>query len=294
VLDLIFIPLLLVYFSILTCLFLYGANFLHLTFVAFRHRRARPRAVVPEEWPTVCVQLPLYNEMYVARRLIAAAAAFDYPQNRLQIQVLDDSTDETREVINQAVSYWRARGVNIEVVRRAVRTGFKAGALAHGLARTEAEYIAIFDADFVPTRGFLRSACPYLVADPGLAFVQTRWGHTNRGHSLLTWLQALSIDGHFGVEQYARWKSGYFFNFNGTAGIWRREALLDAGGWHLETLTEDLDISYRAFLKGWRAVYVRDIESPAELPVSFDAYRRQQHRWARGSLECAIKHIPAL
>jgi cellulose synthase/poly-beta-1,6-N-acetylglucosamine synthase-like glycosyltransferase len=226
--------------------------------------------------------------------LIDAAANFDYPRERLEIQVLDDSTDETRIVVDRAVEQWRARGLNIVALRRPDRAGFKAGALAFGTENTDAEYLALFDADFIPPRDFLRRICPVLYADAKLAFVQSRWGHTNRGHSLLTWLQALSIDGHFGVEQYARWRGGYFFNFNGTAGVWRREALIDAGGWHFETLTEDLDVSYRAFLRGWKAAYVRDLESPAELPVSFDAYRRQQHRWARGSLECAVKHIPTI
>jgi cellulose synthase/poly-beta-1,6-N-acetylglucosamine synthase-like glycosyltransferase len=293
-LDLIFVPLLVVYFSILTCLFLYGANFLHLTFIAWRHRRQSPPSLEPEEWPRVCVQLPVYNEMYVAQRLIDAAAVLDYPRNRLEIQVLDDSSDETRALVDRAVARWQAEGIDIRVLRRPDRAGFKAGALAFGLDNTDAEYLALFDADFVPPRDFLRRTCPVLYADRGLAFVQSRWGHTNRSQSLLTWLQALSIDGHFGVEQYARWRGGYFFNFNGTAGVWRREALIDAGGWHFETLTEDLDVSYRAFLRGWRAAYVPDLESPAELPVSFDAYRRQQHRWARGSLECAAKHIPAI
>ncbi|HWC30988.1 MAG TPA: glycosyltransferase, partial [Dehalococcoidia bacterium] len=293
-LDLIFVPLLLIYFSIVTALFTYGANFLHLTLIALRSRSATPPSVVPEEWPTVTVQLPIYNEMYVARRLIDAAAMLDYPTSRLQIQVLDDSTDETVAVVEQAVEHWRAEGVDIRHVRRPSREGFKAGALGNGLEQTDSEYLALFDADFIPRPDFLKRTCPVLYADPGLAFVQARWGHTNRMHSPLTLLQSLSIDGHFAIEQYARWRAGYFFNFNGTAGVWRRDALFDAGGWHGDTLTEDLDISYRAFLRGWRAAFVRDVEAPAELPASFDAYRRQQHRWARGSLECAMKHIPTI
>jgi len=293
-LDLLFIPLLLVYFAVLTALFVYGANFLHLTWVAFRSHDVAPQAVVPEDWPTVCVQLPVYNEMYVARRLIDATAALDYSPSKLEIQVLDDSTDETVGVVVAAVEYWSARGVNIRHVRRGSRDGYKAGALAHGLELTGAEYVAIFDADFIPRPDFLKRTVPVLYADDGLSFVQTRWGHTNRNHSLLTFLQSLSIDGHFAIEQYSRWKLGYFFNFNGTAGVWRRAAMIDAGGWHTETLTEDLDLSVRAFLRGWRAAYLRDVESPAELPVGFDAFRRQQHRWARGSFECAYKHVPAI
>ncbi len=247
---------------------------------------------MPEEWPKIAVQLPVFNEMYVARRLIDAVARFDYPPDKLEIQVLDDSTDETRAIVDQAVEFWRSRGLEIAVLRRQDRAGYKAGALAAGLERTDAAYIAIFDADFIPSPDFLKRTYPVLHADAGLAFVQTRWGHTNRGQSALTFLQSLSIDGHFSVEQQARWQAGYFFNFNGTAGIWRRNAITDAGGWSHETLTEDLDLSYRAFLKGWRAAYLRKVESPAELPVSFHAYRRQQQRWAQGSLECAANYIP--
>jgi cellulose synthase/poly-beta-1,6-N-acetylglucosamine synthase-like glycosyltransferase len=291
-LDLVFIPLLLLYFGILTALFVYGVNFFHLTFVAIRSRRSTPLELIPDEWPQIAVQLPIFNEMYVARRLIDAVANFDYPHDRLDIQVLDDSTDETQVIVDHAAEYWIARGRNVVVLRRTDRRGFKAGALAAGLERTDAPYLAIFDADFIPPPDFLKRTYPTLNADQGLAFVQTRWGHTNRGQSLLTFLQSLSIDGHFSVEQHARWRAGYFFNFNGTAGIWRREAIVDAGGWSQETLTEDLDLSYRAFLRGWRAAYLRNVESPAELPVSFDAYRKQQQRWAQGSFQCAMKHIP--
>ena len=230
--------------------------------------------------------------MYVARRVIDAVAHFDYPVDKLEIQVLDDSTDETRAIVDQAAEYWAGRGLNVTVLRRTDRRGYKGGALAAGLEATDAPYLAMFDADFTPPPDFLRRTYPVLQADAGLAFVQTRWGHTNRGQSLLTFLQSLSIDGHFAVEQQARWQAGYFFNFNGTAGLWRRDAIVDAGGWSQETLTEDLDLSYRAFLKGWRAAYLRNFESPAELPVSFDAYRKQQQRWAQGSLECAMKHVP--
>ena len=291
-LDLFFVPLLLAYFGILLALFVFGANFFHLTWIAVRSGKVAPPAAEVTEWPVIAVQLPIYNEMYVARRLIDAVAHFDYPPDRLEIQVLDDSTDETREIVDQAAEYWHARGLNVRVLRRTDRRGYKAGALAAGLEATDAPYLAMFDADFVPPPDFLKRTYPVLHADAGLAFVQTRWGHTNRGQSLLTFLQSLSVDGHFSIEQHARWRAGYFFNFNGTAGIWRREAILDAGGWSQETLTEDLDLSYRAFFRGWRAAYLRNVESPAELPVSFDAYRKQQQRWAQGSLECAMRHIP--
>jgi cellulose synthase/poly-beta-1,6-N-acetylglucosamine synthase-like glycosyltransferase len=291
-LDFLFVPLLLIYFFILASLFVFGANFIHLTVIAVLRGRQSPPALEPDSWPKMAVQLPIYNEMYVARRLIDAVANFEYPRDRLAVQVLDDSTDETVQLVDNGVEHWRSRGLDITVLRRGERSGYKAGALAYGLTQTDADFLAIFDADFVPPPDFLIRAFPVLNADPRLAFVQTRWGHTNRHQSLLTFLQSLSVDGHFAVEQYARWRAGYFFNFNGTAGIWRRRALIDAGGWTQDTLTEDLDLSYRAFLKGWRAAYVRDLESPAELPMSFDAYRRQQQRWARGSLECAIKHVP--
>ena len=292
--DLLFVPVLIAYLSILALLFCYGINFVYLTVLAVRTSGRRPPALIPTIWPHVTVQLPIYNELYVARRLIEAVARIDYPRDRLEIQVLDDSTDETSEIVAELVSRWRGRGVHIRHVRRGTRDGFKAGALERGLTFAKGELIAIFDADFVPARDFLRQTVPVLVADPDLAFVQARWGHTNRDFSLLTKLQALSIDGHFAIEQAGRWAGGQWFNFNGTAGLWRRTALVDAGGWEHDTLTEDLDVSYRAFLAGWRAAYLRQLEAPAELPVSFNAYRQQQHRWARGSFECAIKHLPAI
>jgi cellulose synthase/poly-beta-1,6-N-acetylglucosamine synthase-like glycosyltransferase len=281
------------YVAILAALFVYGVNFLVLTAIAVRSSRTRPAAHVPGRWPIVTVQLPIYNELYVVRRLIDAVARLEYPARRLEIQVLDDSTDETAALVAELVARWRRRGVDIRHVRRPDREGFKAGALAHGLALARGELVAIFDADFVPRPDFLTRVVPVLVADPGLAFAQARWGHTNREYSLLTRLQAISIDGHFAIEQTGRWASGHWFNFNGTAGVWRRAALDAAGGWEHDTLTEDLDISYRAFLAGWRAAYVGDVEAPAELPVAFGAYRRQQLRWARGSFECAAKHLPS-
>jgi len=292
--DVLFVPVVLCYLAILTLMFVYGLNFIYLTVASMRAGHRHPVTADPAEWPTVTVQLPIYNEMYVAGRLIDQVALLDYPRDRLHVQVLDDSTDETREIVAERVAHWRADGLTIVHVRRPDRTGYKAGALRHGAELSTSQFLAIFDADFLPRPDFLRAAVPALLADPGLAFVQTRWGHVNRGYSLLTRLQALAIDGHFGIEQTGRWATGNWFNFNGTAGVWRREALDAAGGWHDDTLTEDLDLSYRAFLAGWRAGYLSDVESPAELPVSFAAFRRQQHRWARGSLECAAKHIPAI
>jgi len=292
--DVIVLPVILCYIAILTMMFVYGLNFIYLTIVAVRAGTERPTPADPDVWPTVTVQLPIYNEMYVAERLIDQVAGLDYPHDLLQIQVLDDSTDETRALIAERVAHWQRSGLQIVHVRRPDRSGYKAGALRYGAEHSTGELLAIFDADFLPRPDFLRKAVPALLADPGLAFVQTRWGHVNREYSLLTRLQALAIDGHFGIEQTGRWASGNWFNFNGTAGVWRRTALAAAGGWHDDTLTEDLDLSYRAFLAGWSGTYLSDVESPAELPVSFAAFRRQQHRWARGSLECAAKHVPAI
>jgi cellulose synthase/poly-beta-1,6-N-acetylglucosamine synthase-like glycosyltransferase len=290
-LDLLFIPSAILYLLVVGALFVYGVNFFYLTYITLRDRRAKLPQPPLSELPPVTIQLPIYNEMYVAERLIAAAAALDYPRALLEIQVLDDSTDETREIVARKVAQLQLQGFQIFHLHRKQRSGYKAGALAEGLKQAQGEFIAIFDADFIPGRDFLRRTLPYF-SDPGVAFVQTRWGHVNRDYSLLTQLQSLAIDAHFMVEQFARSQAGLWFNFNGTAGIWRKAAMLDAGGWRSDTLTEDLDLSYRAFFKGWKAVYLRDVEVPAELPVSFNAYRRQQGRWARGSLECALRFIP--
>lgn len=289
--SLLFIFAILVYGVVMLILFSYGMNFLYLAYLTWRRRGADPVAPPLDELPTVSVQLPIYNELYVAERLIDAVARFDWDPTRLEIIVLDDSTDETREIVQKTVERWHAQGVNIRHLHRTDRTGFKAGALAQGMASTAAEYIAYFDADFCPPRDFLKRTVPHF-ANPRVAFVQTRWGHINRDYSLLTFLQSLAIDAHFVVEQFARARGGHWFNFNGTAGVWRRAAIADAGGWKQDTLTEDLDLSYRAFLRGWTALYLRDVVTPAELPVTFTAYRRQQHRWAKGSLECALKLLP--
>lgn len=292
-LEQIFIPVGLLYFLFSGALFLFGANFIYLSFLSWHHshkREARQRTLA--DWPRVTVQLPIYNELYVAERVIRAASELDYPRGRLDIQVLDDSTDETEALVQDVVHQLQSQGVSITHVRRKTRTGYKAGALQVGLERANGEYIAIFDADFVPEPDFLKRTLPAIALEPQVAFVQTRWGHLNPDYSWITYLQSLAIDAHFMVEQFARSQAGYWFNFNGTAGIWRKEALLDVGGWRADTLTEDLDLSYRAYLQGWKGRYVRDIEVRAELPVNFSAFRRQQHRWARGSLECALKLIP--
>ncbi|MGD2058737.1 MAG: glycosyltransferase family 2 protein [Anaerolineales bacterium] len=279
------------YGIILALLFIYGLNFYYLSYLAIRNRNSEPEKPSSTDFPPVTVQLPIYNERYVVRRLIDAAAALNYPLDRLQIQVLDDSTDETRTIAAAAVTHHRARGVDIVHIRRKQRTGFKAGALAHGLKSARGDFIAIFDADFLPEPDFLYETIPHF-NDSEVGFVQTRWDHLNSRYSLLTRLQALAIDGHFGVEQFARFHGGYFMNFNGTAGVWRRSTIEDAGGWSARTLTEDLDLSYRAQLNGWRPVYLRDCSTKAELPVRLSAYRRQQYRWARGSFETARLMIP--
>jgi cellulose synthase/poly-beta-1,6-N-acetylglucosamine synthase-like glycosyltransferase len=247
-------------------------------------------ARVPDEWPSVTVQLPLFNEANVAERLIDAAAAIEY-DGPLLIQLLDDSTDETSALVAARVAHWRACGVDIEHVRRASRDGYKAGALAHGMSRSTSELFAVFDADFVPPPDILREMVPYF-AGARVGMVQARWGHLNRNRSILTRVQAIYLDAHFAIESAARHLSGRFFNFNGTAGIWRREAIESAGGWSASTLTEDLDLSYRAQLEGWEFVFLPALEVPAELPATLSGFQEQQHRWAKGSIQTARKLLP--
>ncbi|MCH7665187.1 MAG: glycosyltransferase [Acidobacteria bacterium] len=289
---------LILYYSTLGVLAVFGGHRLVLLIVYYRTRhQTAPQPRDPSEWPVVTVQLPLYNEMYVAERLIRAVAALDYPRDRLHIQVLDDSTDETSEIVARAVRKQLARGISIEHIRREDRTGFKAGALEHGLATARGELITIFDADFVPHSTYLREIVPYLT-DPdtgtNLGMVQACWDHLNRDYSLLTRIQAIFLDGHFLIEHAARNRSGCFFNFNGTAGIWRKQAILDAGGWQHDTLTEDLDLSYRAQLAGWRFLFLPDLKVAAELPVDINAFKRQQFRWAKGSIQTARKLLPRI
>lgn len=264
------------------------------TQAALRQRAAGERAA--SDWPMVTTQIPLYNELNVAARVIRAAAAMDYPPERHEIQVLDDSTDATRGVVDRVCAELQAGGRPVRVIRRGHRTHYKAGALAAGLAEARGQYVAIFDADFIPEPGFLRSMLPLLEADPQAACVQARWGHLNAGDSWMTQALALGMDGHFGVEQPARGWNGLLLNFNGTAGIWRREAIEDprVGGWSGETITEDLDLSYRAQLAGWRIVYTQDEVAPAEIPGAAAALKAQQRRWATGSIQTARKLLPRL
>lgn len=262
-------------------------------------RRAYAAAAAPlpplpadtRQWPRVTVQLPVYNELNVVERVIDAAAALDYPAGRLQIQVLDDSTDESVALAAARVAYHQRRGLDIGHVRRPDRQGYKAGALAHGLHAASGELVAIFDADFVPAPDFLRRTVPYFLADEQLGVVQTRWGHLNEDFSLLTELQAFGLNAHFLVEQVGRNAGQHFINFNGTGGVWRRRCIEQAGGWQADTLTEDLDLSYRAQLTGWHFRYLPRVVAPAELPARMDALRSQQHRWNKGGAETARKHL---
>ncbi|MCC3152458.1 glycosyltransferase family 2 protein [Hymenobacter sp. BT770] len=262
-----------------------------------RRAYARPDAALPPApaaWPRVTVQLPLYNEQNVVERVIDATAALDYPPELLHIQVLDDSTDATVALAAARVAHHTGRGLRISHVRRPTREGYKAGALRHGMDETDGEFIAIFDADFVPTPDFLRRTVPYFLQDETVGVVQTRWGHLNQDESLLTRLQAFGLDAHFLIEQVGRTFAGFFINFNGTGGVWRRTCITDAGGWHTDTLTEDLDLSYRAQLRGWRFVYRPEIVAPAELPAVMDALKSQQFRWTKGAAETARKHLGAM
>jgi cellulose synthase/poly-beta-1,6-N-acetylglucosamine synthase-like glycosyltransferase len=273
---------------------IYGFNGLVLTWLYLRHRHDPiPEPPSPAEWPYVTVQLPIYNELHTAERLMVTTAGLDYPRDRLEIQVLDDSTDATRRVAARAVARLRRQGINVVHFTRSDRAGFKAGALAAGLAKAKGELIAIFDADFLPPPDFLQRVVPHF-AEPGVGCIQTRWGHLNRDYSLFTRAQALGVDGHFVVEQTARNRTGLFINFNGTAGVWRRTCIEDAGGWQGDTLTEDLDLSYRAQLRGWQIGYLPNVVVPAELPAQISAFKRQQARWAQGSIQTALKLLGPL
>ncbi len=284
------------YFVAVVALFVYGLNAYLLLAIHWWNRQRIREAAAPEppaEWPSVTVQLPLYNERYVARRLLDAVGALDYPSDRLEIQVLDDSTDDTGAIIDETASRLRARGLTVVHLHRRERTGFKAGALAAGLKEARGEFVAVFDADAVPEADFLRKTIPHFT-DARVAVVQTRLGHLNREFSLLTVAQALGIDGHFAVEQPARFWGNLLLNFNGTAGVWRKAAIEDAGGWTHDTLTEDLDLSYRAQLRGWRIVYRPDLVCPAELPVLITGFKSQQRRWAKGAIQTAFKLLPTI
>jgi cellulose synthase/poly-beta-1,6-N-acetylglucosamine synthase-like glycosyltransferase len=283
-----------VYYAVLGGLTVFCLHRLFLVRLYYRAKGdPRPAPAALEPLPPVTVQLPIYNEKYVVERLIAAAGAIDYPRHLLEIQVLDDSTDETREIAARLVAARRAEGIDIHHIRRPDRRGYKAGALAFGLERAKGEFVAVFDADFIPPPDFLRRTIHHF-SDPGIGMVQARWDYVNRNHSLLTRAQAMLLDGHFVIEHTARQRSGRFFNFNGTAGIWRTAAIDAAGGWQHDTLTEDLDLSYRAQLRGWRFVYLPELAVPSELPVDMNAFKTQQHRWAKGSVETCRKLLGPL
>lgn len=274
-------------------IFLFSIIQLHLAIDFWWRRRSQKNdAVMTDDFvPTVTIQLPVYNELYVVERLLDAIVKIDYPKDKVEIQVLDDSTDETVQIIAKKIKELEPLGWKIEHVRRSERTGFKAGALAYGLTISKGEFVAIFDADFIPHADFLKKTIPYF-RDPKIGVVQTRWEHMNKDYSLLTQMQALALDAHFVVEQMGRNMAGHFMNFNGTAGLWRRACIEDAGGWSSDTLTEDLDLSYRAQLKGWVFKYLGDITTPAELPVLMNAFKNQQFRWTKGAAECAVKNLP--
>ena len=285
----------------------YGLHLYVLLFLFLRRVRGRRREQARtisdfghdrpmDRWPIVTTQIPIYNESHVAERIIEATTAIDYPHGRHEIQILDDSDDPTREVVDAVARRFVAEGVDIKVIRRPTRAGYKAGALAHGLTSARGEYVAVFDADFVPPRNFLRMAIPLLEAEPKLACLQGRWSHLNREESWLTEAQALGIDGHFAIEQGARAWNGLMMNFNGTAGVWRKAAIEDprVGGWSGDTLTEDLDLSYRAQLAGWKLDYCIDLACPAELPGTVAALKSQQRRWATGSIQAARKLLPSI
>lgn len=287
-----------------TFLFIYGANCYVMIGLFLRRQKKERKAAqalfkagerlleTPEALPHVTTQIPLYNETNVAERIIRSVAKMDYPAAKHEIQILDDSNDETCAVVDTVAKELKKVGHDISVIRRQKRSGFKAGALRYGMERCKGEYIAIFDADFVPSADFLRKMVPALKSDDQLAFVQARWGHLNPERSLLTRAQRIGIDGHFMIEQCARSYNNLFLNFNGTAGLWRKEAIIDGGNWQSDTLTEDMDLSYRCQLAGWTAAYYPDVIVPAELPESYAAFKSQQFRWAKGSVQTAIKIMP--
>jgi cellulose synthase/poly-beta-1,6-N-acetylglucosamine synthase-like glycosyltransferase len=294
------------YFGVLLALSMYGLHRSHLVLTVLRHRRSLRTLhdgvsaidaggiESRQDLPHVTIQLPIYNEATVAARLLGHVAAIEWPRSRLEIQVLDDSTDETRALVRREVESLREQGHDMVYIHRVDRSGYKAGALDHGLKVARGELVAIFDADFLPQPDFLRKVVPHFVADPRVGMVQARWGHINRDHSMLTRTQALMLDGHHLVENRARAAAGWLFNFSGTGGVWRKEAIGSAGGWQHDTLTEDLDLSYRAQLAGWRFVYCESIVTPAELPEDISAFRAQQFRWAKGTVQTARKLLGRL
>jgi cellulose synthase/poly-beta-1,6-N-acetylglucosamine synthase-like glycosyltransferase len=286
---------LVLYFFVLSILAIYGWHRYYLVYLYMKHRDKVPAPAPPlSQFPPVTIQLPIYNEMYVADRLIDAVCEMTYPRELLEIQVLDDSTDETTEIAELAVRRHAARGFNISYLHRVDRRGYKAGALEAGLKCASGEFVAIFDADFIPSSDFLLRTLPYFATDDRIGMVQARWGHINHDYSLLTKIQSILLDAHFVLEHGGRNRAGCFFNFNGTAGVWRRSAIDTAGGWQHDTLTEDLDLSYRAQLLGWKFIFLPDLVSPAEVPVEMNSFKSQQHRWAKGSIQTCLKLLPTI
>src|SRR5581483_1763258 len=285
--------LLIPYFIVLILLASYGVHRYILVYLYYKNRKNRTTEPAQRfsELPRVTVQLPIFNEQFVVDRLLNAICQLDYPLDRLEIQVLDDSTDETVAVARGLVQHYAAKGFPVTYHHRTNRHGFKAGALAEGLNSAKGEFVAIFDADFVPPADFLKRTIHHFT-DPKIGMVQTRWTHINRNYSFLTEVEAILLDGHFVLEHSGRARSNVFFNFNGTAGVWRRTAIEEAGGWQHDTLTEDTDLSYRAQLKGWKFVYLQDVECPAELPVEMTAFKTQQARWAKGLIQTGKKILP--
>lgn len=279
------------YIGSLMILFTFGSHGFIMIYYYLKHRHKRDDfSAVLDKFPVVTLQLPIYNEMYVIERLIKTVCEIDYPIDKLEIQVLDDSTDETVEIVDNIVKEYKLRGFDIQHIHRNDRSGYKAGALKEGLKTAKGEFVGIFDADFIPRKNFLMIVLPFF-SDPKIGMVQTRWEHLNRAYSLVTQIQALALDGHFVLEQQVRNKAGYFINFNGTSGIWRKECIFDAGNWEADTLTEDLDLSYRAQLKGWKFRYLTDFTTPSEVPSEINSLKSQQFRWTKGAIETARKML---
>jgi Glycosyltransferases, probably involved in cell wall biogenesis len=271
-------------------LFLFSIGQLHLTHIYLKRKNDTALAYPTDFQPFITIQLPVYNEKYVVERLIEAVVKIDYPREKLEIQILDDSTDETSGIIYQKLEWLQRLELDIVHIRRKKRTGYKAGALQEALKTAKGEFIVIFDSDFIPEENFIKKTIPYF-QDPRVGVVQTRWGHINNDYSLITRLQAFALDAHFSIEQSARNAVGSFINFNGTCGVWRKSCILDAGGWEADTLTEDLDLSYRAQLKGWKFKYLEDVVTPGELPVIMPVIKLQQYRWNKGGAETARKLV---
>jgi cellulose synthase/poly-beta-1,6-N-acetylglucosamine synthase-like glycosyltransferase len=272
----------------------FGSHRLAIVFLYLKHARNHPKPQsFFKELPVVTVQLPVFNEMHVVDRLLNAVAALDYPKDKLQIQLLDDSTDQTVDICRNGIDRLKALGFDADHIHRSDRTGYKAGALENGTRMAKGDFLLILDADFVPNPDLLQKTIHFF-SDEKIGLIQTRWGHLNRSFNVLTRIQAMFLDGHMELEQTARNRSGRFFTFNGTGGIWRKSCIADAGGWEHDTLTEDMDLSYRAQLKGWRFIFLNDVETPAELPIDMDGFKSQQHRWTKGSIQVCKKVLPAI